>query len=144
MSLLLNRTILVVALCYAGLAIVVDARPGVATQTNTPDAKAASAGNPLPATTQSVAAGSALFRKYCRFCHGDDAKGNGPQAPEGTHPPDLTDDHWDHAAIDAEVFAVIKNGIGPKFDMKGFNSKLTAQDMWNIVNYLRSIGPRQP
>ena len=34
---------------------------------------------------------------------------------------------------------MIREGAGPKFDMKGFKSKMTEQDIWNIVNYLRSI-----
>jgi len=54
----------------------------------------------------------------------------------------LTDDKWDHGSTDAEIFAVIKDGIAPKLDMKGYNSKMTPQEMWNVVNYLRSIGPK--
>ena len=83
-----------------------------------------------------------VFQKYCRFCHGTDAKGDGPQAPKDTHPPNLIDEKWDHGSTDAEIFATIKDGIGPKFDMKGFNSKMTPQEMWSVVNYLRSIGPQ--
>ena len=98
--------------------------------------------NHVPATPQSIATGKALFQKYCRHCHGDDAKGNGPQAPEGTHPPDLTDDTWGHGSTDADIFKIIRDGIGPKFDMKGNNSKMTPQEMWSVVNYLRSIGPK--
>jgi mono/diheme cytochrome c family protein len=124
--------------CCASLLV---ASPG-ASQSAKPAAKAAA--NPVPSTPQSVEKGKALFQKYCRFCHGEDAKGNGPQAPEGTHPPDLTDAKWDHGSSDGEVFAVIKDGVGPKFDMKGFNSKMTPQEMWSVVNYLRSLGPGKP
>ena len=74
--------------------------------------------------------------------HLADAKGDGPQAPKDTHPPNLTDEKWDHGSTDAEIFATIKDGIGPKFDMKGFNSKLTPQEMWSIVNYIRSLGSK--
>jgi len=119
---------------------------GLAAQTTTTTTKgAAKAGalkNPVPSTPQSIAAGAASFQKYCRFCHGADAKGDGPQAPKDTHPPNLTDDKWDHGSTDAEIFATIKDGIGPKFDMKGFNSKLTPQEMWSIVNYIRSLGSK--
>jgi mono/diheme cytochrome c family protein len=94
-----------------------------------------------PSTPASIAAGEASFKRYCRFCHGEDARGNGPQAPKDTHPPDLTDAKWDHGSTDGEIFAVIKDGIGPKFDMKGYSSRMTPQEMWNVVNYLRSIGP---
>jgi mono/diheme cytochrome c family protein len=103
-------------------------------------AKAAALKNPVASTPSSIAAGQASFQKYCRFCHGADAKGDGPQAPKDTHPPNLTDEKWDHGSTDAEIFTTIKDGIGPKFDMKGFNSKLTPPEMWNIVNYLRSLG----
>jgi mono/diheme cytochrome c family protein len=122
-----------------GLAAGADA----ATQAKQPaPAKAGAIKNPVPPTAESIATGQALFKKYCRFCHGDDAKGNGPQAPKDTHPPDLTDAKWDHGSTDADIFAVIKDGIGPKYDMKGYGSKLTPQEMWSLVNYLRSIGPK--
>jgi mono/diheme cytochrome c family protein len=98
--------------------------------------------NPVASSPESIAAGKALFQKNCRFCHGTDAKGDGPMAPEGTHPSNLTDDKWDRGSSDGEIFAVIREGAGPKFDMKGFKSKMTEQDVWNIVNYLRSIGPQ--
>src|SRR5262252_5928085 len=97
--------------------------------------------NPVASSPESIKAGQGLFQKNCRFCHGADAKGNGPMAPEGTHPSNLTDDKWDRGSSDGEIFAVIRDGAGPKFDMKGFKSKMTEQDMWNIVNFLRSIGP---
>jgi len=95
--------------------------------------------NPIASSPASIKAGQALFQKNCRFCHGADAKGDGPMAPEGTHPPNLTDDKWDRGSSDGEIFAVIRDGAGPKFDMKGYKSKMSEQDMWNIVNYLRSL-----
>ena len=98
--------------------------------------------NPVPASAESIAAGKALFQKNCRFCHGADAKGNGPMAPEGTHPSDLTDAKWDRGSTDGEIFLVIREGAGPKFDMKGFKSKLSETDIWNIINYIRSLGPK--
>ena len=96
--------------------------------------------NPVASSPDAIAAGKALFTKNCRFCHGADAKGNGPMAPEGTHPSDLTDAKWDRGSTDGEIFLVIQNGAGPKFDMKGYKSKMTDTDIWNVVNYLRSLG----
>ena len=110
----------------------------VATSGGTPAAQAKT----FPSTPKAIAAGKALFQKYCRMCHGEDAKGNGPQAPEGTHPPNLIDATWDHGSTDAQIFANIKSGIGPKMDMKGFNSKLTTEDMWDVIHYVRNIGPQ--
>lgn len=96
---------------------------------------------PMPSTPKSVAAGAGLFRAHCRACHGNDAKGNGPEAPPGSKPADLTDGTWAHGSTDAEIFEVIRTGVGPKFDMKGFRSRLTTEEMWSLVHYLRSIGP---
>ena len=98
--------------------------------------------NPVASTPESIKAGQASFQKYCRFCHGADAKGNGPMAPKGTHPPDLTDAEWTHGSTDGEIFVVLRDGAGPKQEMKPFKGKMSDQDMWNVVNYLRSVGPK--
>jgi len=106
------------------------------------DAAAAKLKNPVAPSAESVAAGKATYTKNCRFCHGTDAKGNGPMAPQGTHPSDLTDAKWDRGPSDGEIFTVIHDGAGPKFDMKGYKGKLSDTDIWNVVNYLRSIGTK--
>ena len=95
--------------------------------------------NPVASSAESIAAGKAVFNKNCKFCHGADAKGDGPMAPEGTHPANLTDEKWDRGSTDGEIFLVIRDGAGPKFQMKGFKSKLAEPDIWNVVNYLRSL-----
>ena len=104
--------------------------------------EAAKMKNPVASNAESIATGKAAFTKNCRFCHGADAKGNGPMAPKDTHPSDLTDAKWDRGSTDGEIFAVIRDGAGPKFDMKGYKSKMTEPEMWNIVNYLRSVGTK--
>ena len=80
------------------------------------------------------------IRKYCKACHGEDATGDGPLAPKDTHPPNLRDADWKYGATDGEIFTNIRDGIGPKFDMKAMKSRMTATEIWNLVNYLRSIG----
>jgi mono/diheme cytochrome c family protein len=104
--------------------------------------EAAKLKNPVAASSESIVAGKAAFTKNCRFCHGNDAKGDGPMAPQGTHPSDLTDAKWDRGSSDGEIFTVIRDGAGPKFDMKGYKGKMTDTEIWNIVNYLRSIGAK--
>src|SRR6201987_868050 len=84
--------------------------------------------NPVASSAESIAAGQALFQKNCRFCHNADAKGNGPMAPKDTHPSDLTNAKWDRGSSDGEIFAVIQNGAGPKFDMKGYKGKISDTD----------------
>lgn len=111
----------------------------MAAQTPGGNAEAKKLKNPVLSTPASIKAGGASFQKYCKFCHGADAKGDGPMAPKDTHPSDLTDAKWERGSSDGELFVVIRDGAGPKFDMKGFKSKMTEQEIWNVVNYLRSI-----
>ena len=106
------------------------------------NAEAAKLKNPVKSTPASIAAGKVAYGKYCKFCHGDDAKGNGPLAPKGTNPPNLIDAEWSHGSTDGEIFTNIKDGIGPKFDMKPMKAKMMDPDIWNVVNYLRSLGPK--
>ena len=56
-------------------------------------------------------------------------------------PADLTDATWVRGSTDGEIHAVIVKGAAPKFEMKGFEGKMPDADMWNVINYLRSIGP---
>jgi mono/diheme cytochrome c family protein len=104
--------------------------------------EAAKLKNPNKATAESIAAGQTVYGKYCKFCHGEDAKGDGPLAPKGTHPPNLIDATWDHGSTDGEIFTNIKEGIGPKYDMKAMKAKMMDADIWNVVNYVRSLGPK--
>ena len=106
-----------------------------------PDPAAKKLKNPVAAAPESVAAGQQLYAKYCRFCHSADAKGNGPMAPKGTHPPDLTAGKAQELT-DGEIFAIIRDGAGPHQEMKPFKGKMQEQEMWNVVNYLRSIGSK--
>lgn len=98
--------------------------------------------NPVPATSASVAAGAAVYKKYCAFCHGVAAKGNGPLAPKDSNPPDLTDATWLRGSTDAAMFTLLANGVGPAFVMVPFKGKIPDQDLWHVVNYLRSLGPK--
>lgn len=98
--------------------------------------------NPVPATATSMTAGAAAYKKYCAFCHGVAAKGDGPLAPKDSNPPDLTDATWIHGSTDAEIFTFITNGGGADSKMVAFKGKIPDQDLWHIVNYLRSLGPK--
>lgn len=99
--------------------------------------------NPVAMSEASVKAGRLVFVKYCATCHGNGGKGNGGMAPEGSKPADFTDEKWDHGSTDGEIFATIRDGIGPKFDMDSWESALNEQDMWNVINYIRSLGPKK-
>ena len=54
----------------------------------------------------------------------------------------MTDARWDHGSTDGEIFVTIHDGVPPKYDMDSYEGKITDTDIWNVVNYLRSIGPK--
>jgi putative copper resistance protein D len=98
--------------------------------------------NPVASSAASIAAGQQAFQKRCAFCHGKDGAGNGPMAPKGTSPSNLIDETWDRGDTDGEIFLVLRDGAGPKFDMKGYKGKVPDSELWNVVNYLKSIGAK--
>ncbi len=99
--------------------------------------------NPVASSAASIAAGQATYQKMCRFCHGDKAEGAGKMAPKGSNPPNLTDAEWKFGDTDGEIFTVLQNGTPPNFVMKGYKGKVPDPDLWNVVNYLRSLGPQR-
>jgi len=104
--------------------------------------KAAAVKNPVAPTPNSINKGRQAFMKACRHCHGPKGLGDGPLAPKNPSPANLTDAEWKYGSTDGEIFAIISNGVGGDSEMKGVRSEMTATDMWNIVNFLRSIGPQ--
>ena len=96
--------------------------------------------NAVPSTPKSVADGAKVFARSCASCHGRTGMGDGPASKQmNPKPSNLVDAEWTHGATDKEIFAVIRSGI-PKSAMKGFASKMTEQEIWDVINYLRSIG----
>ena len=92
--------------------------------------------NSVPAQVTSVDAGYNLYQANCAACHGVDGNGGGPLA--GTtqvQPPSLKAHLSQHS--DGDLFYWITNGLPG--GMPAWADKLSVQDRWNLVNYLRSI-----
>jgi mono/diheme cytochrome c family protein len=98
--------------------------------------------NPVPSSPESIKAGQASYQKNCRFCHGTAGLGDGPSAQKDSHPSNLTDKEWTRGATDGEIFVVLRDGAAPKFEMKGFKGRMTDTEMWNVVNYVRSLAKK--
>jgi mono/diheme cytochrome c family protein len=95
--------------------------------------------NPQQMTPASLKTGTARYEKNCAGCHGDSGRGDGPLAdalPE--KPTDLTDTDMLDEHTDGELFYKIKEGVGEY--MPGYEDQLPDEDIWDIVNYLRSAG----
>jgi mono/diheme cytochrome c family protein len=96
--------------------------------------------NPVPSDAASIAAGKKLYDKNCAECHGEMGKGDGPRAPYASpKPPNLTDAEWKHGSTDGDIFAVIQKGVKDT-DMESFEKDIPARQLWDLVNYVKSLG----
>jgi mono/diheme cytochrome c family protein len=97
--------------------------------------------NPVAPSAASIASGRKLYDRHCSECHGDTGKGDG-MAGEGLDekPSNLTDAKWEHGSTDGEIFVVIRDGAGPKSEMKSFAKKIPERQIWDVVNFVRTLG----
>jgi cytochrome c oxidase cbb3-type subunit III len=99
--------------------------------------EAAKIANPIASTSESIAAGKRTYQRLCLQCHGLEGKGDGGGAGGGGQPADLTDDVWDYGGSDGEIFSVVRDGTSA--DMQGYADQIKDADIWNLVNYLRTL-----
>jgi mono/diheme cytochrome c family protein len=99
--------------------------------------------NPLPATEENIANGKAIFlgKAFCATCHGRDGRGLGDiQGLRGKLPRNFTDQTWQAARTDGELFWILKNG-SPGTDMASFVPLvLTEEEAWQVLLFVRSLG----
>ncbi len=99
--------------------------------------------NPFPSTPDRLAQGKALFegKAFCMTCHGREGKGLGDiPGLRGKLPRNFTDQAWQKARTDGELFWILKNG-SPGTDMAPFIPLvLTEDEAWHILLYVRSFG----
>lgn len=124
------------------LAAMITIRAQHATETHQ-HPEAAKKKNPVAADAKSLAEGKELYTANCADCHGETGKGDGPMAAYTGEPlpSDLTDAEWKHGSSDGEVFTLIHDGV-ENTGMKNFDKDLTEQQIWHLVNYVKSLAPK--
>jgi mono/diheme cytochrome c family protein len=101
-----------------------------------PDA-AKNKANPVKSDAASIADGKALYNQHCKSCHGTKGKGDGPKAAQL----DTESGDFSVAAFQAQTDGALfyKTSEGRK-DMPSYKKKIPeANDMWAVVNYLRTF-----
>src|ERR1700690_127349 len=98
--------------------------------------------NPVKPTPASIAVGKKKYGYDCAMCHGADGDGKGDLAIDmKLKMADYRDPASLKSVTDGEMFYVIKNG---NKEMPSEADRLKDEDIWNLVNYIRSIPKNSP
>jgi mono/diheme cytochrome c family protein len=93
--------------------------------------------NPVKPSPDSLAKGKKLYGYDCAMCHGKDGDGKGDMAADMKDMPDFTRGDTLKHRTDGELFYITRNGKGENMPPEGDRAK--DEDIWNMVNYVRSL-----
>jgi mono/diheme cytochrome c family protein len=98
--------------------------------------------SPLEPTPDVLKQGQAIFAANCQRCHGPGGKGDGPDSDPRSPAADLTDEFRIELNPDGVLYHKILNGRPPQ--MPAFKSQLTPDQVWHVVEYVKSLRPKTP
>ena len=101
------------------------------------------------ATATPLQAGKAVYEQRCAYCHGTSGRGDGPVAPNlHPRPLDFTPGKFKlrttgtgSLPTDDDLARTILDGI-PGTSMPAWRGRMSADDVRNVVTYLKSFSPR--
>ena len=98
--------------------------------------------NPVASSPESIAKGKELYltreKGNCIFCHGETGSGNEANLPQlRRKPADLSNKERMTAMTDGEVFWKASKGI--KGIMPAGERRMTEEERWHVVNYVRTL-----
>jgi mono/diheme cytochrome c family protein len=98
--------------------------------------------NPIQPSASALATGRSIYMNKCTQCHGQTGKGDGPDAASYyPSPTSLVDSKHMSSVTDGEIFYQISEGRKP---MPAFRRKLSEEQRWELVLYVRSLAPAAP
>jgi mono/diheme cytochrome c family protein len=95
--------------------------------------------NPVKPTEESLSKGKKMYGLDCAMCHGKNGDGKGDMASDIKGVTDFTNPDSLKGRTDGELFYVIRNGKG---DMPPEGDRAKDDDIWNMVNYVRSLAKK--
>ncbi|MGB8010894.1 MAG: cytochrome c [Terriglobales bacterium] len=101
--------------------------------------EAAAKTNPVKPTSESLAKGKKLYGFDCAMCHGESGNGKGDMATDMKNVTDFTNPESLKNRTDGELFYVIRKGKG---EMPPEGDRAKDDDIWNMVNYVRSLAKK--
>lgn len=94
--------------------------------------------NPVKPSPESIARGKKIYGFDCAMCHGKTGDGKGDMGDiKGI--PDFTDPAALKNRTDGELYYIIDKGKG---EMPPEGSRAKPDDLWNLVNYVRSLASK--
>ncbi len=78
-----------------------------------------------------------VYAKRCIFCHAEDGTGHTKKGKQ-LRVPDFTSAKWQKHTDDDEIIDIVENG-NPKRKMPAFKDKLTEEQIYALVPFLRSF-----
>jgi cytochrome c oxidase cbb3-type subunit 3 len=97
----------------------------------------------VPAAAGDVAATRKEFVRFCAKCHGNEGKGDGPQADAlTTKPRDFTDCARMKALTDETLFTAIKQGgeaVHLSKDMPAWKDGMDDDEIHDLVAFVRTL-----
>ena len=92
----------------------------------------------LSVPDEQVAQGNLLYQENCITCHGPTGSGDGSASGDlATAPTDLTQQSFMVRKSATSLYQAISIGLSP--DMPAFADKLTEDERWALVGYLRTL-----
>ncbi len=96
--------------------------------------------NPRKATPESIALGKKAYGSDCAMCHGKAGAGDGDLAVDmKLKLRDYRDPESLKTMTDGEIFTIIDKGKG---QMSGEEGRMKPAQIWDVVNYVRSLGKK--
>lgn len=105
----------------------------------------------LKRTTVQIEQGKQVFAQNCRSCHGAEAIGENPEQPNGGQELDGkylapalngTGHSWHHSD-DVLLRIVTKGSIAEDSPMKGFEERLSSDEIIAVIQYIKSLWPEE-
>jgi len=101
--------------------------------------EAAAKANPVKPTAESLAKGKKMYAIDCAMCHGEKGDGKGDMASDIKNVTDFTNPDALKDRTDGELFYAVRNGKG---EMPPEGDRAKNDDIWNMVNYVRSLAKK--
>ncbi|MDD2547529.1 MAG: cytochrome c [Burkholderiaceae bacterium] len=97
--------------------------------------------SPTGFTAQGIARGAGVYRQHCVRCHGEDGRGEGPDAASLPMWPPTLNGALLWKRLDGELFWRVRHGLQARDGqrtMPGFADRLSDTQVWEVLDYLQA------